>query len=194
MRKGADEPGPLTAGAAGAADAEADEAAAGAALVAVGALGAEALELEADVALDAVEPPLSLGGSTATPPLPPFAAVAAVEPVEEPPLVAGALLVEPPAACADGAAALDAPLEDAGEDAGEDDVEGDVAEGVAAEGAALCVVALCAAGVLVRVLCPTGKNEPPVMSVAMMPAITTTRAMPISRSGQLRRSQSMVPF
>ena len=101
MRKGADEPGPLTAGAAGAADAEADEPAAGAALAAlaaVGALGAEALELEADVALDAVEPPLSLGGSTATPPLPPLAAVAAVEPVEEPPLVAGALLVEPPAA------------------------------------------------------------------------------------------------
>jgi hypothetical protein len=184
----------LTTGAAGAAEVDADEPAAGAALAAVGALGAEALELEADVPLDAVDPLLSLGGSTATPPLPPPAGVAAVEPAEEPLVVAGALVVEPPAeACADGAGALDEPLDD-DEAAGEDDVEGDVAEGVAAEGAELCAVELCAAGVLVRVLCPTGKNEPPVMSVAMMPAITATRAMPISRSGQLRRSQSMVPF
>ncbi len=187
----------MTTGAAGAADA--DEPAAGAALAVVGALGAlgvEALELDEGAPLDAVEPLLSLGGSTATPPLPPpLAGVAAAEPAEEPLVVAGALVVEPPAeACADDVAALDEPLEDDGEDAGEDDVEDDVAEGVAAEGTELCVVELCAAGVLVRVLCPTGKNEPPVMSVAMMPAITATRAMPISRSGQLRRSQSMVPF
>ena len=41
---------------------------------------------------------------------------------------------------------------------------------------------------------PDGKNEPPEMSVAMMPAITAISATPINRSGQLRLSQSMVPI
>src|SRR5690606_5339913 len=40
---------------------------------------------------------------------------------------------------------------------------------------------------------PTGKNEPPDTNVAMMPAITATRATPMRRSGQLRLSQSMFP-
>lgn len=39
-----------------------------------------------------------------------------------------------------------------------------------------------------------GKKEPPEMSVAMMPAMTATRATPISKSGQLRLSQSMNPI
>jgi hypothetical protein len=39
----------------------------------------------------------------------------------------------------------------------------------------------------------TGKNEPPVISVATMPAMTATRARPIAMSGQFRRNQSMFP-
>ncbi|HKI59245.1 MAG TPA: hypothetical protein VKA00_08525 [Trueperaceae bacterium] len=70
----------------------------------------------------------------------------------------------------------------------------DVAGVLGVFGATLGVVAVCAGGALVRVFCPTGKNDPPVMSVAMIPAITATRAIPIRRSGQLRRSQSMSPF
>ncbi|MEJ2288530.1 MAG: hypothetical protein P8Y02_07775 [Deinococcales bacterium] len=113
----------------------------------------------------------------------------ALEPLEAAPLDVPA---DPPVdACVDDEPPLDAdePLAVELVEGDEEDVEGDVADG-----AELCVVALCAGGVLVRVFCPTGKNDPPVMSVAMMPAITATRAIPISRSGQLRLSQSMVPF
>src|SRR5690606_7281724 len=46
----------------------------------------------------------------------------------------------------------------------------------------------------VRLPPPTGKNVPPEINVAMMPAITATNATPIRRSGQLRRSQSMIPI
>src|SRR5690554_1377866 len=49
-------------------------------------------------------------------------------------------------------------------------------------------------GVLPPLPCPNGKNEPPDMRVAMIPAITATRATPISKSGQLRLSQSMNPI
>ncbi len=48
--------------------------------------------------------------------------------------------------------------------------------------------------VVVRFPWPIGKNEPPEIRVAMIPAITATSAIPISRSGQLRRSQSMFPI
>ncbi len=53
----------------------------------------------------------------------------------------------------------------------------------------LCVVPV--EPVPARVFFPTGKNEPPEMRVAIMPAITATRATPMRRSGQLRLSQSM---
>gem|GEM_PF-4772952 len=197
MRNGAAAPGPLPAGVDGLAEVAADELAGGAALAVLEALGAPPDAAPLEAAPEEAELPLSLGGRTATPPPLPLDGAAAVEPpfAAEPPAGAEPLpavpFVEPPlAACADEPAALLAPLVDDGVD----DVEGDVVEDEAAGGAELCVVALCAGGVLVRVLCPTGKNDPPVMSVAMMPAITATRAIPISRSGQLRLSQSMVPF
>jgi len=147
---------------------------------------------------DALEEEPPLGGSTATPP---FEGAEALLPV------LGALpfegrpfeVLEPPVEAWLEPEA-DPPLDEAvpeeavpDEALPEDGV--DVLEGGAVAGCAeLWVVELCAGGLLVWVPCPTGKNEPPVIKVAMIPAITATRAIPISRSGQLRLSQSMVPF
>ncbi len=196
MRYGAAEPGPLAAAVDGldevADDALEDELEDGAALAVLGALGAVPVDAPDEAVPDEAELPLSLGGRTATPPLLPFEGAAAeVVPLDGVPLVEVEALPDVPLLEPE-ADALEDPLVPVEPLA--DDVEGDVVEDEAAGGAELCVVALCAGGVLVRVLCPTGKNDPPVMSVAMMPAITATRAIPISRSGQLRRSQSMVPF
>src|SRR5690554_1311287 len=60
----------------------------------------------------------------------------------------------------------------------------------------LCVegVVMGVEGVLPPLPCPNGKNEPPDIRVAIIPAITATRATPISKSGQLRLSQSMNPI
>lgn len=138
------------------------------------------------VALDA----LPLGGSTDTPVLLDDVLLPLAAELEDAVPLAGELPVvaldEPVGAVDEPDVVVEGVLLD-----GVGDVVDDVDGVVAAGGVAVWV---CAGGVLVRVPCPTGKNEPPVISVAMMPAITATRAMPISRSGQLRRNQSMIPF